>query len=147
MERLLEGPIVIGSNNRAGTGRQNYEANQERIGDGEVVEQRLRGGARRPEHSRRRMQGGPGDTSDELSSVPSYDRGPGLGSGRPAAAQARRLAEGAGRLGTEPDELMSLGGTSDLAGLRELAIEEPGRGASRIGMGGNQEGTDRDGRD
>jgi hypothetical protein len=93
------------------------------------------------------MEGGAGDTSDELSSIPSYDRGPGLGPGRHGSATAKRLAEEAGHLGTDADELMIFDGTSDLDGLGDLDINEHDRGASRTEMGGNHEGLDGEVRD
>jgi hypothetical protein len=34
----LDGPIEIGSNNRSGAGRKNYEENHIRISNGEVLE-------------------------------------------------------------------------------------------------------------
>jgi len=66
------------------------------------------------------------DISDDLSSIPSYDMGPGRGSGGRAAAGGKQMAEDGRHLDTEVEELMIFDERGDID-LKDLDINDNSR--------------------
>jgi len=82
------------------------------------------------------------DLSDELSSIPSYDMGPGRGSGGRAAVGGKQMAEDVRHLDTEVEELMIFDERGDIDDLKDLDINDNDRRGSRSDNGRNGEGRD-----